>query len=37
MLALLSLLALHAGWRIGRALCDTLRRVPRSNDDLVFF
>jgi hypothetical protein len=37
MLALLSLAALYGAWRLGRATYDSLRRLPRSNDDLVFF
>ena len=37
MLTLFSLLALYGGWRATRALVETLRRLPRSNDDLVFF
>lgn len=37
MLALLSLIALYGGWRAARALLETLRRLPRSNDDLIFF
>ena len=37
MLALFSLIALYGGWRATRALLDTLRRLPRSNDDLIFF
>jgi hypothetical protein len=37
MIALLSLAGLYAGWRAGRAVWDTLRRLPRSNDDFVFF
>jgi hypothetical protein len=37
MIALLSLTGLYAGWRAGRAVWDILRRLPRSNDDLVFF
>lgn len=37
MIALLSLAALYGGWRLGRAVYDSLRRLPRSNDDLVFF
>ena len=37
MLALLSLVALYGGWRAARAVLDTLRGLPRSNDDLVFF
>ena len=37
MLALLSFLALYGGWRATTALIDLLRRLPRSNDDLIFF
>lgn len=37
MLSILSLAALYAGWRIGRAALAALRELPRSNDDLVFF
>ena len=37
MLALLSLLALYAGWRATRAAYEQLRRLPRSNNDFVFF
>jgi hypothetical protein len=37
MLALLSLAALCAAWRVGRAALEALRSLPRSNDDLVFF
>src|SRR5262249_19712522 len=37
MLALLSFLALYGGWRASRALLDLLRRLPRSNDDMVFY
>ena len=37
MLALLSLAAAYAGWRLGRAVLTALRELPRSNDDMVFF
>ena len=37
MLALLTLAALYGGWRVTRAALDALRRLPRSNEDLVFF
>lgn len=37
MLALLSLAALYGGWRLVRAIRDSLRALPRSNDDMVFF
>lgn len=37
MLALLALAAAFGGWRLARAALLSLRRLPRSNDDLVFF
>jgi len=37
MLALFSIAALYGGWRVARAAYEALRRLPRSNDDLVFF
>lgn len=37
MLSLLILLALYGGWRAGRAALESLRRLPRSNDDMVFY
>lgn len=37
MLALLSLAALYGGWRVTRAVIEQLRRLPRSNNDFVFF
>jgi len=37
MIALFSLAALYAGWRIARAAYDAVRHLPRHNDDLVFF
>jgi hypothetical protein len=37
MLALITLAALWGGWRLTRAALQTLRGLPRSNDDLVFF
>lgn len=37
MLALLTLAALYGGWRAVRAALQALRRLPRSNDDMVFF
>lgn len=37
MLTLLALAALYGGWRAARAVLETLRRLPRSNDDLIFF
>ena len=37
MIALLSLAALYGGWRASRALLEVLRRLPRRNEDMVFF
>jgi hypothetical protein len=37
MIALLSIAALYGGWRIASAAIDAVRRLPRSNDDLIFF
>jgi hypothetical protein len=37
MIALFSLAALYAGWRASRALLELLRRLPRRNEDMVFF
>ena len=37
MLILLTLAAAYGGWRVGRAALDSLRGLPRSNDDMVFF
>jgi len=37
MLALMTLAALWGGWRVTRAALEALRRLPRSNDDMVFF
>jgi hypothetical protein len=37
MITLLSLVALYAGWRASRALLEVLRRLPRRNEDMVFF
>lgn len=37
MVALLSLTALYAGARLARAAYELVRRLPRSNEDLVFF
>jgi hypothetical protein len=37
MLILFSLVAVAGAWRAGRLLLDTLQRLPRSNDELVFF
>lgn len=37
MLAIASLLAAYGGWRLARAALRSLRALPRSNDDMVFF
>ena len=37
MLALLTLLTAYGGWRAVRAALELLRRLPRSNNDFVFF
>lgn len=37
MTALLLLLAAYSGWRAVRAGLNTLRDLPRSNEDMVFF
>lgn len=37
MLALLTLAAVCGGWRLAGAALQALRRLPRSNDDLIFF
>ena len=37
MSVLLLLLATYGGWRIVAAALDSLRGLPRSNEDMVFF
>lgn len=37
MLALLSLATVYGGWRVARSAWQALRRLPRSNDDFIFF
>ena len=37
MLMLLLLAAAYGGWRAARAAIESLRDLPRSNDDMVFF
>ena len=37
MIAVLSIAAGYAAWRVARAAFDAVRRLPRSNDDLVFY
>jgi divalent metal cation (Fe/Co/Zn/Cd) transporter len=37
MAILITLTLLWAGWRLARAAIESLRDVPRSNDDMIFF
>lgn len=37
MVTLLSLAVLYGAWRAGRAALETLHRLPRNNEDMVFF
>lgn len=37
MLIVLTLAVGYAAWRIAASALQALRRLPRSNDDLVFF
>jgi acetoin utilization deacetylase AcuC-like enzyme len=37
MLIVLTLAGGYAAWRVASAALATWRRLPRSNDDLVFF
>lgn len=37
MLVLLALAAAYGGWRLTRAALQSLRGLPRNNDDMVFF
>jgi hypothetical protein len=37
MLTVLILAACYAAWRVGAAALDAVRRLPRSNEDMVFF
>ena len=37
MLTVLTLAACYGGWRLARAALESLRWLPRSNDDMIFF
>lgn len=37
MFTVLTLAACYGGWRLARAALESLRRLPRSNDDMIFF
>jgi hypothetical protein len=37
MLTLLAVTAAWGGWRITRAALGSLRELPRSNEDMVFY
>lgn len=37
MLTVLALAGAYAAWRIARAVRDSLRQLPRRNEDMVLF
>lgn len=37
MFSLLILLALYGGWRATRAALESLRGLPRRNEDMIFY
>lgn len=37
MFTLLILAACYGGWRVTRAALESLRYLPRTNDDMIFF
>jgi hypothetical protein len=37
MFTLLIIAAAYGGWRVVRAALESLRALPRSNDDMIFF
>jgi hypothetical protein len=37
MLTILILAALYGGWRVARAVLESLRALPRSNEDMIFY
>ena len=37
MFTLLILAAAYGGWRLSRAALELLRRLPRRNDDMIFY
>jgi hypothetical protein len=37
MFTVLTLAACYGAWRLGRAAIESLRRLPRSNHDMIFF
>jgi hypothetical protein len=37
MLIIFSLLALYGGWRVARAALESLRNLPRSNEDWIHY
>ena len=37
MITVLIAAALYVAWRVGQSLSDTLRSLPRRNDDMIFF
>jgi len=37
MIAILTIAAVYVGWRLTRAALRSLRGLPRSNEDMIFF
>lgn len=37
MFTLLIALAAYGGWRVVRAALESLRSLPRTNDDMIFY
>ena len=37
MITVLLAAALYAGWRITQSLADTVRGLPRRNEDMIFY
>jgi hypothetical protein len=37
MITVLFAAALYAGWRITQSLADTVRSLPRRNEDMIFY
>ena len=37
MLSILVLAGLYAAWRVTRAALESLRGLPRSNEDMIFY
>jgi hypothetical protein len=37
MFTLLLIAAAYGGWRVTRAAIESLRELPRTNDDMIFY